>query len=332
MASVKNIKMMKKILLLIGYCVFVLSQHSVAQQDAQFSQYMFNGIYINPAYAGYKEVLNVHSFYRSQWTGITGAPHSMSLAVDASANNGNVGLALQVSSDKLGAQTHLGIYGNYAYRIRMNDDGSSRLALGLGLGMVQLGIDGSMLNPNNPETFQPVGVQSTIVPDARAGVYFANDRYYAGFSVDNLIATYINIDRYAFIPQPKPHYYLTAGALFPLSEDFQIKPSFLIKDDRGGPTSLDVNAFLMIKEFLWVGGSYRTAVKIYDKSYLQKDLSQRNSAVASVQIFPSEKLRIGYGYDFSIGALQGYSGGTHEISIAYSFIKPNIRLASPRVF
>lgn len=323
---------MKKLILLIVGSFLLLSRPASAQQDAQYSQYMFNGIYINPAYAGYKEVLNVHSFYRSQWTGITGAPRSMSLAVDAIANSGNVGLALQVASDKLGAQTNLSIYGNYSYRIRMNDDGSSRLALGLGVGMVQLGIDGSMLNPNNPEPNQPVGVQSTIVPDARAGVYFANDKYYAGFSVDNLIATYINIDRYAFIPQPKPHYYLTAGALFPLSENFQIKPSFLLKDDRGGPTSLDINAFLLIKEFLWVGGSYRTGVKLYDKSYLQKDLTPRNSAVAAIQIFPSEKIRIGYGYDFSIGPLQGYSSGTHEISIAYSFVRSNIRMATPRVF
>ncbi|KIA91997.1 membrane protein [Pedobacter kyungheensis] len=323
---------MKKLIGFIAGSFILLSQGVFAQQDAQYSQYMFNGIYINPAYAGYKEVLNVHSFYRSQWTGITGAPRSMSLAVDAIANSGNVGLALQVASDKLGAQTNLSIYGNYAYRIRMNDDGSSRLALGLGVGMVQLGIDGSMLNPNNPEPNQPVGVQSTIVPDARAGVYFANDKYYAGFSVDNLIATYINIDRYAFIPQPKPHYYLTAGALFPLSENFQLKPSFLLKDDRGGPTSLDVNAFLMIKDFIWIGGSYRTGVKLYDKSYLQKDLTPRNSAVAAIQIFPSEKIRIGYGYDFSIGPLQGYSSGTHEISIAYSFIRQNIRVSTPRVF
>ncbi|QIL42697.1 type IX secretion system membrane protein PorP/SprF [Pedobacter sp. HDW13] len=323
---------MKKLIKLIAGSFMLLSQGVFAQQDAQYSQYMFNGIYINPAYAGYKEVLNVHSFYRSQWTGITGAPRSMSLAVDAIANSGNVGLALQIASDKLGAQNNLSIYGNYAYRIRLNDDGSSRLALGFGVGMAQLGIDGSMLNPNNPEPNQPVGMQSTIVPDARAGVYFANDKYYAGFSADNLIATYIDIDRYAFIPQPKPHYYLTAGALFPLNENFQIKPSFLLKDDRGGPTSLDVNAFLMIKDFIWIGGSYRTGVKLYDKSYLQKDLTPRNSAVAAIQIFPSEKLRIGYGYDFSIGPLQGYSGGTHEVSIAYSFIRQNIRLATPRVF
>ncbi len=323
---------MKKILLFITLSLVLLCRSAIAQQDAQYSQYMFNGIYINPAYAGYKEVLNVHSFYRSQWTGINGAPKSMSLAVDAIANDGNVGLALQVASDKLGAQTNLSVYGNYAYRIRMNDDGSSRLALGLGVGMVNLAIDGSMLNPNDVEINQPVGTQSTIVPDARAGVYFSNDRFYAGFSADNLIAQYINIDKYAFIPQPKPHYYLTAGALFPLNEDFQIKPSFLIKDDRGGPTSLDINAFLMIKDAIWIGGSYRTGIKLYDKSYLQKDLSTRNSAVAAIQLFPSEKIRIGYGYDFSIGPLQGYSGGTHEISVAFSFGRSDVRMATPRVF
>ncbi|MBC6112145.1 type IX secretion system membrane protein PorP/SprF [Pedobacter fastidiosus] len=322
---------MKKLLSIIAG-LFILIGQASAQQDAQYSQYMFNGIYINPAYAGYKEVLNVHSFYRSQWTGITGAPKSMSLAVDAIANGGNVGLALQVASDKLGAQNNLSIYGNYAYRIRMNSDGTSRLALGLGIGMVQLGIDGSLLNPNDPEPFQPVGVQSTIVPDARAGIYYADDKFYAGFSVDNLIAQYVNIDRYAFIPQPKPHYYLTAGMLVPLTQDFQIKPSFLLKDDRGGPTSLDINAFLLIKDAIWIGGSYRTGVKLYDKSYLQKDLTPRNSAVAAIQIFPSERIRIGYGYDFSIGPLQGYSGGTHEISVAFSFIKPGVRMLTPRLF
>ncbi len=305
---------------------------AAAQQDAQYSQYMFNGIYINPAYAGYKEVLNVHSFYRTQWTGIQGAPRSMALAVDAIANDGNVGLALQVASDKLGAQTNLSVYGNYAYRIRMNDDGSSRLALGVGAGMVNLSIDGSMLNPNRPEVGQPIGTESTIVPDARAGVYFSNDKFYAGLSADNLISQYIDIDRYAFIPQPKPHYYLTAGALLPINQDFQVKPSLLIKDDRGGPTSLDVNAFLMIKDLIWLGGSYRTGIKLYDKSYLQRDLSPLNSATAAIQIFPSQKLRIGYAYDFSVGPLQGYSGGTHEISIAFSFIKPNVRMSTPRFF
>src|SRR6187402_3418135 len=125
---------MKGILILL---TFMLSTSLLyAQQDAQQSQYMFNGIYINPAYAGYKESLNVHSFYRTQWTGIEGAPRTMALAIDASANDGNVGLAFQVASDKLGAQSNLSAYASYAYRIRMNDDGSSRLALGVSVGVM----------------------------------------------------------------------------------------------------------------------------------------------------------------------------------------------------
>lgn len=303
-----------------------------AQQDAQFSQYMFNGIYINPAYAGYREQLNAHAFYRTQWTGIDGAPKTMSVAIDAIANNGNVGLALQISNDRLGAQRNLAGYANYAYRIRMNSDGSSRLAFGIGAGFVQLGIDGAILNPNTPEINQPVGLQSTVIPDARTGVYFANNRFYAGFSIDNLVAQYINIDRYAFIPQPKPHYYLTAGMLLPVNETIQIKPSFLLKDDRGGPSSLDLNAFFILADKVWLGGSYRTGVKLYNKDYLQKDLSQVNSAVAAIQLFPNSNLRIGYAYDFSIGPLQSYSGGTHEISVSYFFNNKNTRMLSPRYF
>lgn len=303
-----------------------------AQQDTQFSQYMFNGIYINPAYAGYKEQLNVHAFYRNQWTGIDGAPKTMSIAVDAIANNGNVGLALQISGVRIGAQRSLAAYANYAYRIAMNDDGSSRLAFGVGVGAVQLGIDGSMLNPNDFEVNKPVGIQSTIIPDARAGVYFANDRFYAGFSADNLVSQYIDIDRYALIAQPKPHYYLTAGMLLPINEDVQIKPSFLLKDDRGGPTSLDLNAFFILGNKFWIGGSYRTGVKLYDKGYLSKSLSNVNSAVGAVQFFANENLRIGYAYDISIGPLQGYGGGTHEISVGFLFNRQNIRIANPRVF
>ncbi|GGE44956.1 type IX secretion system PorP/SprF family membrane protein [Pedobacter psychrotolerans] len=322
---------MKKILKVL-VILLLFSRLANGQQDAQFSQYMFNGIYINPAYAGYKEQLNLHAFYRNQWTGIQGAPKTMSVAIDAIANDGNVGLALQISSDRLGAQRNQSIYANYAYRIPMNKDGSSRLAFGLGVGVVQLGIDGAMLNPNDVEMEQPTGMQSSILPDARTGVYFSNDRLYAGFSADNLVSQYINIDKYAFIPQPKPHYYLTAGTLIPLSREILLKPSFLLKDDRGGPTSLDLNAFVILAEKLWIGGSYRTGVKLYDKDYLQKDLSQLNSAVAALQIFPNDNLRIGYAYDYSIGPLQGYSGGTHEISIGYFFNKKNMRMLTPRFF
>jgi type IX secretion system PorP/SprF family membrane protein len=321
---------MRKYLILT---ILILSTGALyAQQDAQQSQYMFNGIYINPAYAGYKENLNVHSYYRSQWTGIEGAPTSMSLAVDAIANNGNVGLALQLSNDRLGAQTNLSAYANYAYRLRMNSEGSSRLALGFGVGIMQLGINGALLDPNDPEPNLPTGMQSTFVPDGRVGVFYSDNKYYAGISADNLISQFINVRNRGYIAQPKPHYYLTGGALFPLSEDILLKPSVLLKDDAGGPTSLDLNAFFILGQRLWIGGSYRTGVKLYNKSYLQSDLSNLNSVVAAMELFPLENLRVGYAYDVSIGPLKGYSGGTHEISIGFYIKTQKARMLTPRFF
>jgi type IX secretion system PorP/SprF family membrane protein len=321
---------MRRLLTLI---ILILSTGALfAQQDAQQSQYMFNGIYINPAYAGYKENLNFHSYFRSQWTGIEGAPKSMSLAVDAIANNGNVGLALQISNDRLGAQTNLSAYANYAYRLRMNNEGTSRLALGFGVGVMQLGINNSLLNPNDPEPYLATGMQSTFVPDGRVGVFYSDDKYYAGISADNLISQFINVRNRGFIAQPKPHYYLTGGALFPLSEDVLIKPSILLKDDAGGPTSLDLNTFIMFGQRLWIGGSYRTGVKLYNKSYLQNDLSRLNSFVAAMELFPLENLRVGYAYDISIGPLKGYSGGTHEISIGFYIKTQKTRMLTPRFF
>lgn len=322
---------MRKILVLFVVILGAV-QMVKAQQDAQFSQYMFNGIYINPAYAGYREQLNAQGFYRNQWTGIPGGPQTGSVVIDAIANDNRVGLAFQLSDDRLGAQSNLAAYGNYAYRIQMNADETARLAFGVGLGFVQLGIDGSKLNPNDPEPYQPTGVQSKTMADARMGAYYSDNKFYVGLSADNLISQFYKVPSSSYIPQPKPHYYFTAGMLVPLSEEVQVKPSFLLKDDRGGPTSLDLTAFLILKESLAIGCSYRTGVKLYSKSYLQSDLSQANSLVIAAQIYTIQSFRIGYAYDISVGPLAGYSAGTHEISIGYFFGRRSSRMLTPRYF
>lgn len=322
---------MKKYLLIIAI-LQLANTFGHAQQDAQISQYMFHGIYINPAYAGYKEQLNVHAFYRNQWVGLEGAPKTLSLAVDAIANEGKVGLALQISNDKIGAQRNLAAYANYAYRVQMDTYGESMLAFGLGLGMIQMGIDGSLLNPNDFESQLPPGMQSKIVPDARAGVFFSNEKFYAGFSVDNLIPQWMSMSNYAFISKPKPHYYLTAGMLIPLNEYVQLKPSFLLKDDRASVSSLDATAFFILNDKIWLGGSYRTGLKLYNKGYLQKDLNIMSSATGAAQFYVNDNIRIGYSYDFSLGGLRSYNNGTHEISIGYSIGRKYIRLSNPRYF
>ncbi len=322
---------MKNILILL-VVVFGCVQFAEAQQDAQFSQYMFNGIYINPAYAGYREQLNVQGFFRTQWTGISGAPVTESASIDAIANDNKVGLAFLISNDALGAQRNLEFYGNYAYRLQLNDDESKRLAFGLGIGAVQLGINGAMLHPDDPEVYQPTGFQSIIVADARAGVYYSDNRLYAGLSADNLVADFYKIPASSFIPQQKPHIYLMAGMLVPLSEDVLLKPSFLLKDDMAGPTSLDLTTFIILKGAVWIGCSYRTDIKSINKPYLQQNLTQGNSLVAAVQLLAAKNFRIGYAYDMSVGALAGYSGGTHEISLGYFFDNKDARMRTPRYF
>ncbi|WAC40913.1 PorP/SprF family type IX secretion system membrane protein [Pedobacter sp. SL55] len=216
-----------------------------------------------------------------------------------------------------------------------SSDPSARLALGLGIGIVQNTIDGNLFEAiDGYDGRIPVGIERSLLPDARTGIFFSTNRWYAGFSVDNLIAQYMakKSREIVFFPVQKPHYYLTAGMMVPINENIQLKPSFLLKDDRGGPSSLDVNAFLLLADRVWLGGSYRTAIKLYDKSYLQRDLSKRNAIVGMVEFFATPQLRLGYAYDRATGSLSGVSGGTHEISVGF-YIKPKqVRMMSQRYF
>ena len=290
-----------------------------AQQDAQYSQYMFNGLFINPAYAGYKQDVYLYAFYRSQWTGLDGAPQSFSASLDGTVNDSKVGLGLLIANDRIGAQSATSAYGNYALRLQVGEDPNSRLSFGIGAGLSQAGLDGTKLNPvqyGDPNI--PTGYQSAILPDARLGVLYSDNKVFVGASVDNLLASRLakkSVDKTVSVPIPIPHYYFTTGIYLPVNEDVMLRPSIMLKDDRGGPTSLDLNTFLLLSERIWVGGTYRTAVKLYNKPNLQNNLEQANAVVAQVQFFINEKLRVGYSYDYSLTPLANYNYGSHEISI-----------------
>ncbi|SMO67243.1 PorP/SprF family type IX secretion system membrane protein [Solitalea koreensis] len=313
--------------------LLLLSTVVHAQQDAQFSQYMFNGIYINPAYAGYKEQMNLHAFYRSQWTGgLEGNPETFSFVADAPANNNNVGLAVNVLKDQLGAESTLSGYLNYAYRLKVNE--VSRLSFGLGAGLSQYTLDGAKLKPNQAEDPSvPQTMQSVVVPDIRAGLYYNTDRFYAGLSTDNLIAQYMSYtkDPTILIPKKMPHYYLTAGTLIPVSGKILLKPSFMIKEEAKGPTNIDLNAFVLFSERLWLGASYRTGINFL-KSNLQDNLSHSDAVVALAELYISDRFRVGYAYDFSFNKFSDFNYGTHEISVGYSFIPKKIKMLTPRYF
>lgn len=316
---------MKKIVRFLFIAAGLMST-AKAQQDSQFTQYLFNGLHINPAYAGYKDDIYVQSFYRSQWAGIKGAPKSFSIAADGAFNDGNVGLGLIVNNDQLGAQTYLTAYANYAYRIRIGNDEASQLAFGIAAGMMQLGLNGNKLEGYKPgDGLIPAGLQTNILPDARFGIYYANKNFFAGFSATNLLARYMQKDNTEnrMVPIPQPHFYFTAGALLPINEDVKFKPVVLFKDDTKGSSSLDVNAFLLLKEALWIGGFYRATVDLYKKDYQQSGLSKQNAIGAIVEVFASQNFRIGYSYDHSLNKLRDYNSGSHEISAGFYINRAN---------
>jgi type IX secretion system PorP/SprF family membrane protein len=307
---------MKRTILLMVFTITAICAR--AQQDTQVSQYVFNGLYINPAYAGYKDDLFIQSYYRSQWVGVNGAPKSFAVAGDGSFQNGSVGLGVILTSDQIGAQSTVSGYLNYAYRIRVGENENSKLAFGIAAGMMQLGIDGSKLNAITPgDEAVPIGSQSRVTPDANFGIYYSTEHYFAGASVTNLLGKFIlkKDESNILVPIPQPHFYLTAGALIGINDQMKFKPVILLKDDVKGPTSLDVDGFILMNERLSIGAFYRTSVKLYQKNNLQSDLPSQNAFGGIIEFFATPNLRIGYSYDHSLNALGNYNYGSHELSI-----------------
>lgn len=308
---------------LTGMLIFCITE-AFAQQEGQFSQYIFNNIYVNPAYAGYKEDIYLQSFYRSQWTGLNGAPKSVSVAIDGSTNNNKVGLSLLLSNDKIGVQNNLAAFLGYAYRLNVNQQETSKLCFGISMGFIQSGLEGNLLVPNElGDNYIPSNKNSFLIPDARAGILFTNDILFTGFSVNNIFVAYLakNETNTRNIT-PKPHFYFITGAILPLDNDLKFKTVFLLKDDLGGPTNMDLNAFILLKEKIWIGAMYRTAIKLYDKSHLQKELFNGSATGLMLELFARKNIRIGYSFDYSLNKLKSYNNGTHELSIGF-YLKGN---------
>lgn len=331
-------------ILFFFFLLVCLGHMAQAQQEVQFSQYVFNGLAVNPAYAGYRGDTYLGASYRKQWTNLPGAPQTGTVSIDGApawANNESVGLGGQVLWDQQGPQEFLSVTGSYAYRIRLDEEGVSRLCLGIGASLSQYAVKGDMisvLDENDPNV--PVGKVSSFQPDASFGVYYYSPRFYAGVSVMQLFTRELNnkiivagVDKEFLTIRKTKHMYFTVGGVMNLSNEVKLKPSIMIKDDFNGPTSLDFNVFALLSEKLWIGGSYRTAINVWDHKNLKAGLTRTNAASAMVEYFATDRLRIGYAYDLMTNRLSGYQGGSHEISLG--FLIPNRKknvVSSPRYF
>jgi type IX secretion system PorP/SprF family membrane protein len=316
--------------------MFSLTMKAKAQQTIQFSQYVFNGLAVNPAYAGYKEDWTLNLSSRLQWVGINGAPQTETASIDGLTNNinGNIGLGLIGTVDHLGPESIASVYANYAYRLRIDELDTKRLCFGIGFGVMQYSLNGSAFNATDVgDGSIPAGTVSKVTPDFRFGIYYYSPKIYFGASVFNLLSsTIVNVTNNAPIVSQARTVYLTAGTLLPLSPYIDLKPSFLIKEDFKGPTNVDLTGYLVLNKIIWLGSSYRTGITNLNKTNLQSGLDNPDAVAAIAQFYINDHFRIGYSYDFTVSKLANYQSGSHELSLSLSFPGKKPRIISPRYF
>jgi type IX secretion system PorP/SprF family membrane protein len=297
--------------------LFFLSTKVISQQLPQFSQYVFNGLYVNPAYAGYKNDLFLHTTYRNQWNNFPGAPKTLSVSADFSAEDGRMGYGISFLNDKLGpTESNIGLL-TYSYRVQMGR--KSFLGLGVSTGFSDYRLNGNLLYENDPnDPLIPEDVVRKVVPNLNSGLFFYNEEFYAGFSVFNMIGRSALRSEDVALAYHDFHYYLTAGAMLYFSDDLQFKPSFLIKHAKGSPSSLDLNGMFFLKERLWIGGSFRSNVRfLRDDLGERAELNNRTAIVGLFELFVTKNMSLGYSYDHNLNALSNFRASSHEFSIGY---------------
>ncbi|RFZ84272.1 type IX secretion system membrane protein PorP/SprF [Mucilaginibacter terrenus] len=314
--------------------IFLLftSVYGRAQQTVQFSQYMFNGLVVNPAYAGYKEDWTLNLSNRLQWSGIDGAPKTSTISIDGvlDPETKKAALGFLVTNDRLGPENNSAFYANYAYRLQLNDEDTKRLSFGFGAGLVQYRIDASKFDPIDGGDGSITANEKTLMTDFRLGAYYTTPNFYAGGSVLNLFSNAISGANTQVI-NPVAHMYLTTGAMLPLSPTIDLKPSIMFKEDFKGTAGLDITSYVLFDKRFWLGASYNTGVR-FSKPANSSGLDKSNTVTAIAQVSISNFLRFGYSFDFSTSALANYQSGTHEVSLSLSFRRKRPKILSPRFF
>jgi type IX secretion system PorP/SprF family membrane protein len=302
---------MRKLVLVLLFC----SVASFAQQDAQFTQYMYNTISINPAYAGSRGVISVLGLYRTQWIGLDGAPETSSFSVNTPVGN-NVGLGVSLVNDKIGPTNENNISADFSYSIQTS--ATAKLSFGIKGSANLFKLDPTKLNPENQGDPQFQDFKNKFSPNVGAGVYLHSDKGYVGLSVPNFIETNRYDDNETAIYKEQINYYLIAGYVFNLDhyEQIKFKPAVLAKMIEGSPFQVDASANFMFNDKFVVGVSYRWSAAV--------------SALAGFQI--TDSLYLGYAYDRETTKLANYNSGSHEIFLRFEFLNKYSRITSPRFF
>ncbi len=306
---------MKKLIIIAS---LIFSGFSLkAQQDVMLSQYMFNGLFLNPAYSGSHKFTTATLLHRNQWTGWDGAPKTNIIGIDGPLNNRTMGWGLIFANDKIGPTTQNDIMGNYSYHLKL---GKGKLALGLrgGVSVVSSNLQSINTVVGGDEAFA-TNIKSAILPKFGTGVYYYAKKYYAGVSIPTLIAYDPNRNFSLDLNKSsdvRRHYFVTAGYVFDLNNMLKLKPSVLLKYQKAAPLQADINCNLLINDVFWIGGSYRT----------------NDAIIGMIEYQINPMFRVGYAYDYSTTAIKRYSSGSHEIMIGIDLGHDIMKSKNPRYF
>ncbi|WP_418512065.1 type IX secretion system membrane protein PorP/SprF [Corallibacter sp.] len=290
----------------------------MAQQLPQFTQYMYNTISINPAYAGSRETLSIVGLHRSQWVGFDGGPRTQTLSIHSPLRNEKIGLGMSFINDKLGDERFSYLYADASYTIQTGE--KTKLAFGIKAGFTSYSLDADFRNSQSADP-SIYGIEDRWSPNIGAGLFWHSNKWYLGLSVPRILTNDYNERSPTgqdYQALERVSYYFTGGYVFTLSENTKLKPAFLVKATNGAPLSYDITANFLFYEKFWLGGGYR--------------INESTSALAGIADFQvSKQLRIGYAYEYPLSEINDYTGGTHEILLMFEIFKAK-RIKSPRYF
>ena len=288
-----------------------------AQQDAQFTQYMYNTINVNPAYAGSRGVMSAFVLHRTQWVGLDGAPVTNTASVHTPISGSNFGIGLSIINDRIGISDENNIAVDVSYTVKTSED--YKLSFGLKLTANLLSVDFNRLTLKKPGDYaisQQYNINSRFSPNIGAGIYYYSDKTYVGLSVPQFLETRQYDDNSTSVATEKMHFYLIAGRVFDISDQVKFKPAALTKLVSGAPLQVDLSANFLFNEKLTLGVAYRWSAAM--------------SAMVGFQI--SDSWNIGYGYDLETTRLANYNSGSHEIFLRYELFRNYDKIISPRFF
>ncbi len=296
-----------------------------AQQDPQYSQFMFNKMYFNPAYAGNQKNLCLSCVYRKQWIGMDRAPQTATLVGHGTILQEKLGLGLALTYDQIGFTNRVDIESSYAYRMALGNQSFLSIGLRASLYYMQIRWDEAVA-VNSLDPSLPAAVASKLLPNVGAGVYYQSQYWYVGLSVPHIFRNKIAFSSVnnsggggtglTIEPTFRQHYFFMGGVAFDLNKTVSLQTNTIFKYVEGAPFDMDINLSVIFLKKVLVGLTYR--------------LGDSVDALVRWQVAP--QLQISFAYDFSVTPLQQYNAGSLEAMVQYCFSKKTEKVNNPRFF